>query len=182
MLNHGLWHGFPDVDAVTQMANPQCEAMLAETMEQGVTSQLVAPGQYFTCCGMNVAFRREAAPYYYFPSLPNGLKRWDDIWAGLIFKRLADLYGWAVTSGPPFLRHDRASDPLNNLRQEFLGYAINEEMWKTMDCVSQFSTQETGSRNYQRIAETIRQSFPVLRETADQMFVWASLWEKEREG
>lgn len=178
MLNHGLWYGFPDVDAITQMGDPQCEMKLAQTMEQGIRSQLVPAGQYLTVCGMNVAFRREAAPYYYFPKLPEGLKRWDDIWAGLVFKRLADIYSWAVTSGPPFLRHDRASDPLNNLRQEYLGYGANEEMWKVIDNVPE---SKTAAKTYLHIAREIGERFPVLLEAANQMKVWASLWGQKEE-
>ena len=181
MLNHGLWQGFPDIDAITQLSNPDTAAQFYHAMVS--RESLVPPGMYYTNCGMNYAFRREVAPFIYFPKLPDGMKRWDDIWMGIIFKRIADLFGWPVTSGWPLLRHERASDPLNNLRQEFLGYGVNEELWKVVDKTvipgTDLLTREgpTPLRTYCYIAEWLSHDFPQLAETARLMRVWASLWE-----
>lgn len=179
MLNHGLWQGFPDIDAVLQMSELEAERIFRQKMADTPTHQLIPRGYYFTLCGMNFACRREVAPFIYFPKLPNGLKRWDDIWMGVIFKRIADLFGWAVTSGEPQLHHERASDPINNLRQEFLGYGLNEQLWKVVDSVD---SQEYSTPNgiYLAIAYRLGEVFPQLAETAEQMKVWASLWDGSR--
>lgn len=175
MLNMGLWQGYPDVDAIAQLKNPDCDKEFKIVIGRINTPGLVYPGVYFPCCGMNVAFRREVAPYYYFPKLPEGFKRWDDIWAGIIFKRIADCLGWAVTCGWPLLKHERASDPMNNLRQEFLGYGANEHLWEIVDQVKRVCGP---AETHHNIIQAIWDSFPQLRESAEQMNVWASLWAK----
>lgn len=172
MLNLGLWRGFPDVDAYCQLTDPECEQRFGQTL--CVTgSQLLPGGYYFPCCGMNFAVRREAVPFAYFPKLPEGMKRFDDIWMGVIFKRLADLFGWAVTYGPPFLKHDRASNPLSNLKQEMLGYGVNEYLWQVVDSVSPL---ETPLATYTRIADRLGEVFPQLRDGMAAMRVWAGLF------
>lgn len=174
MLNLGLWQGFPDVDAFGQLSDPDCEATFKKH-DLVIGSKLIPPGMYFPCCGMNFAVRREAAPFVYFPKLPEGMKRFDDIWMGLIFKRIADLFGWAVTCGTPLLKHDRASNPLSNLKQEMLGYGINEELWKELDKTGGGGTP---LGNYYLITEVVTMRYRQLSETAKHMRTWASLWEE----
>ena len=169
-LNHGLWTGSPDLDAYAELRDPHAYAT-APTIING----LVPPGMYYPNCAMNYAFRREVAPFCYQPILPDGMKRWGDIWSGVIFKRIADVHGWAVTSGYPCVRHERASDPLNNLRQEMLGYGINERLWQAVDWVHPLHTSPLGT--YRRLAEEIGNAFPELKGTSDAMLTWASLWD-----
>ena len=173
VFNLGLWKGFPDVDAYHQLRNPDCAKTFAEYKDLYRT-HLIPRGMYFPACGMNWACRREVVPYLYFPRLPEGMKRFDDIWGGLVFKRLADMYGWPVSYGPPALRHERASDPLNNLQQEMFGYALNEEMWRVLDRTAGGDSPLDG---YKWIAEYIGSVFPQLQETTRLMKVWSSLFE-----
>lgn len=180
VLNHGLWRGVPDVDAYTQLQEPDIR------FNYVAGSLLVPVGQYLPMCIMNVAFRRDMAPYMYMPPLPEGMKRWDDIWCGVIFKRLADVYGWAVTSGEPCVRHERASNVLTNLKQEMLGYGINERMWKVVDNIvaaivgpqsSECDGWNTSMEIYLAIATDIGIVFPELENTSLMMRRWARLWQ-----
>lgn len=174
MLNHGLWQGFPDVDALTQLAEQDVAAAFAHCKP---SDGLVPPGMYYTQCIMNVAVRREALPLLWMACLPDGLKRWDDIWSGIIFKRVADLHGWAVSSGHPTVQHDRASSVVNNLRQEMLGYGMNEEFWQVVDRAPIGGPAGTPLQTWAWIWRAIGERFPALRETARLAAVWAGLWE-----
>lgn len=105
-------------------------------------------------CGMNAMWRREAIPLSYHllmgrsyrstpPSVPRfeadlttlPFDRFGDIWCGIIQKRICDHLGWIVSSGTPYIHHDRASDPFANLRKEANGIAENETFWERIDSI-----------------------------------------------
>lgn len=173
VLNHGLWEGVADIDAIEQLTTEMDDHCYSWE------SHLVPPGVYYTMCIMNVAFRREFAPFMFMPPFPDGMKRWDDIWCGIIAKRIADLHGWAVTSGKPLVHHERASNPLNNLRQEFLGYGINEELWETVDSAGH--KDDTPGCTYLNIVDAIEDRFPILGQATHAMRRWAELWAESEE-
>jgi hypothetical protein len=58
-----------------------------------------------------------------------GLDRFDDIWSGVLIKRILDYKGWYATSGEPFVRHIKRSNSFSNLRKEALGIQIHEYFW-----------------------------------------------------
>lgn len=130
VLNHGLWEGVPDLDAVTQLREAHLEDIVLHDMD-------IWPGRYFAMCGMNVAFRREIAPLMYFglqgPSYP--YDRFGDIWCGVIAKKILDRCQLGVHSGQPTVNHIRASDVWRNLAKEQTGYKINEKVWAAVDSV-----------------------------------------------
>ena len=125
MLSHGVWEGVPDYDAPTQLLmNPEFKP----TYYQGV----IPKGIFFPCCGMNMAFRREALPYIYFAPVGQykGAERFDDIWMGLeVVKSFAEL-NWGVVSGYARILHTRASNVFQSLEHEAVGIRKNEEYWK----------------------------------------------------
>jgi len=84
---------------------------------------------------MNVAFTKEIAPALYFPPMgPSApFDRFEDIWAGIVAKRVCDHLGLACTSGAPFVHHERASDPFKNLIAEASGVRENERFWTIVD-------------------------------------------------
>jgi len=130
MVHHGLWSNVPDLDGITQLANPDLRLGPAKGVD------VVPEGAFFPFCIMNVAFRREAAPLLYMLLMGQdlhgdrwGFDRFDDIWAGLFLKKTADHLGWAVTSGAPSVRHSRASDPRRNADLEAPGMAAHEDFW-----------------------------------------------------
>jgi hypothetical protein len=171
VMNHGLWSGMPDLAAFSQLQQPDAnwEPNLGD-----MPSLPVAPGCYFTCCSMNLAIRREYVRYFWMPVLPDGYKRWDDIWAGIVFKRLADLYGWGVTTGRPIVRHERASNVVANLRQEMLGYGINERLWEVVDKVPECGSPR---QTFVGIWHAIAREFPQLGDVWDKTRQWTALWE-----
>jgi len=147
-VNHGIWQGILDYDAPQQLVNPVPEVYSHD-------NRLVPSGQYFPMCGMNVMWRREATVLMYHllmgrwkPTLvmdgsedKNGLcplpfDRFGDIWCGILMKKVADHLGWAVSTGTPYIHHDRASNPFTNLRKEANGIEVNEWFWEKVDAIS----------------------------------------------
>ena len=173
MINHGLWEGVPDVDAVTQLSDGQFQQDFDTVMKLAMSTMTIPYRSYFPQCIMNVAFKREITPAMYMAKLPDGMKRWDDIWCGIFAKRICDLNNWAVASGEPHVRHQRASDPLNNLKQEMLGYGYNEVLWEVVDGI-----EATGNvvEQYYVIAETIHRQIRGLQEMTTNMMDWCELW------
>jgi hypothetical protein len=129
MVNVGLWSKVLDFDAITQLSLPPTEYDIVK--EEGPNGT-VAPGQYLPMCGMNLAFRREAIPLMYFGLQGQGypVGRFDDIWCGILAKRISDHLGWAWTYGNPIVEHSRASDPFRNLMKEAPGVAEHETYWR----------------------------------------------------
>jgi hypothetical protein len=86
---------------------------------------------------MNCCFDRRAVPLAYFAPMGEGqpVKRFDDIWMGIIAKKICDHLGWLVTYGEPFVLHDRASDPVKNFAAEAPGREMNEWLWEFIDRV-----------------------------------------------
>ena len=136
-MNHGLWTNVLDYDAPQQLVDP-----IPETFTHD--NRIVPHGAYFSFCGMNWMCRRDAIPLMYHMlmgtrSLDGELKekfptdRFGDIWCGLVMKKILDHLGKAVSSGTPYIHHDRASDPFTNLRKEANGIQINEWLWEAID-------------------------------------------------
>jgi reversibly glycosylated polypeptide / UDP-arabinopyranose mutase len=140
-LSVGLWSNVPDLDGVCQLAHGIPPDFLPPA-----GSRVLARGQYVPICGMNLAFRREFAPLAYFglqgPSYP--FARFDDIWFGVIAKRVCDHLGWAITVGEPWIRHDRASDPFANLVKEAPGLRAYEVFWRRVDAAPLTATTAVG--------------------------------------
>lgn len=130
MANVGLWCGVPDLDAVATLANG-----IPNDFQPPAQDRLIPAGQYFPWCGMNFAFRREFAVLAYFPLMGTGspYSRFDDIWFGVIAKRVCDHLGWRVSCGRPFVRHRKASDTMTNLVKEAPGIKANEQFWEVID-------------------------------------------------
>lgn len=125
MAHHGLWSNVPDFDGRTQLTMPDYR------LWPSYQTDIVPAGAFFPMCGMNLAFRREAAPLFYM-GLQGGdwpYDRFDDMWAGLFAKKIADHLGWAVSSGAPSVRHDRASDAARNAEIEAPGIEVHEQLW-----------------------------------------------------
>lgn len=141
MLSHGLWTNVPDYDAPTQLVDPSRERL-------SFKSSLVPHGMYFPMCGMNLMWRREITPLMYHLLMGKrigegirsyddlidiGIDRFGDIWCGVIAKRILDAVGLSVSTGEPYVRHERASDPFKNLVKEAVGIGINEVFWDAVD-------------------------------------------------
>ena len=122
----------------------------------------------------NVAFRPQLAPIMYLPMLEGGMKRWSDIWCGLIMKKICDTFEWPVCSGFPCVLHERASNVWNNLKEEVGGYEINERLWKVIDGIELKHMDILDC--YEKIAWRLLSEMPELKTMAKSMLDWANLW------
>lgn len=135
LLNHGLWRGIPDLDGPTslvRMREPRGVVLRA-------AREVVPAGMWLTLCAMNVCYHRDAIPGAYNLLMgvdSYGFDRFDDIWSGLLLKRIADELGLAVLNGQPFVYHSKASNYFANLRKEALGIHLNEFVWKHIEQAS----------------------------------------------
>lgn len=172
-LNHGLWVGNVDVDAVTALATTRYAVEWP--------GQAIQPGQYFPMCGMNLAFRPDLVPALYFglqgPAWP--FDRFGDIWAGLFVKRICDHLGLAVCSGQPHVRHDQASDVWVNLRKEGPGLVVNEWLWERVDAVRLHGATvgECYVELADRLALWLKSDDAYWGKLGEAMHIWASLFE-----
>ena len=149
VINHGLWRGIPDYDAVTQLAQQRTPTACR------ARQQTVPVGRYFPLCGMNVAFRPELTPALYFLLMgrSHGVDRFGDIWTGVFAKRICDHLGHAVRSGEPEIVHARASNVWTNLRKEAAGLERNETLWQIVD--GAVLTETTVAGCYRQLADEI---------------------------
>jgi len=154
MISHGLWSGVLDLDG------PQGLKSL-RTMKQGISQQdgtintfgtsIIPLGQYFPMCSMNLAFRKEILPIMFFPMMGEGwiYNRFDDIWAGVLAKRILDLNQYYVVNGDPVVNHTRMSDPFNNLIAEATGIKANETFWRLVDLIPLANTGSLTDQYYE---------------------------------
>lgn len=124
MLSHGVWDGWYDWDAPSQLFKMD---KLVEFYKG-----IIPKGIYFPCCGMNIAFKREALPYVYFAPVGNfkGGERFDDIFMGIILVEEFAKQGWGIVTGYAKVNHLRSSNVFNSLEKEAVGIKHNEEFWK----------------------------------------------------
>lgn len=128
VLNHGTWAENADYDAIHQLSNPY---------KFEPYDDILAIGEYQPICGMNVAFKPEIAAAIYFA--PTGdyatYDRIDDIWMGVVAKRILDTKRLYIKTGYPQIKHSRASDPFKNLIKEAESMEINEYFWQYIDAI-----------------------------------------------
>jgi reversibly glycosylated polypeptide/UDP-arabinopyranose mutase len=170
VVSHGLWEGIPDLDAPTQLLHGDLR------LERPETSQVVPRGSYFPMSGMNLAFRAEFAPAMWFPLMGRGwpFDRFDDIWAGVLAKRVADHLGLAMVSGLPTVDHRRASNVFANLKKEAAGIEANETFWRAVDSVRLDATTVGGA--YRELAERLPLEGPYFDRLRQGMLTWLELF------
>lgn len=122
VLNMGLWSGVPDLDASHHL----CWKM--DNFDPPQKSRLIPANQYFPLCGMNFSFKKSVSPVCYFPLMGESqpYSRFDDIWFGIVAKKIFDHLGMSVSCGQPIVRHEKASNPFVNLIKESPGLQANE--------------------------------------------------------
>lgn len=119
VVSHGVWHGIPDLDAMTQLVDG-----IPTTQEyfKGVVPHRI----YAPFCGMNVAFKKEVGDLMYWAPIA----RWDDIWLGIVMVRELAKRHLAWVTGYSAVNHNRASNVFNNIRLEAIGLEANEDIWQ----------------------------------------------------
>lgn len=142
LINHGLWTNILDYDAPTQLVDPKQE-------RHSFDNRVVPMCFYFPMCGMNVSWKREATVLMYHLLMGHGygkpephaekylsklpFDRFGDIWCGIIAKKICDSMGYTMSTGMPYIRHERASNPFANLKKEANGIEVNEKFWEYVD-------------------------------------------------
>lgn len=133
MASIGLWKGVPDLDAIQTLANG-----VIDNFEPVVFNSIVPHGQYVPMCGMNLAFKRQVTPLFYFALMGQNqlYRRFDDIWCGVITQKIFDHLGYHMSYGEPIVHHIRASNPFTNLVKEAPGIEFNEIFWEFVDRIT----------------------------------------------
>ncbi len=156
VISHGFWLGTPDLDAVHQLSGCQDYKPYVGVVPRNL---------YFSMCSMNFAFKPEATPLVYQilnGEDPKGNKypynRFDDIWAGVIAKKVCDQLGLYIHTGSPLVWHDRASNPFSNLQKEAPGLKVNESFWKYIDKIR--LEEECIENCYKEIADCFQRNPP----------------------
>ena len=177
VISHGLWSGRMDLDAKTELILGEVNVSPYPSVRQFIPS-----GCYFPMSSMNLAFSREAIPLMYFPLMGNspkgmrwGYDRYDDIWSGIVLKKIVDHLGLSIVNGSPFVEHRKASDPAKNLEKERKGMKVNERLWTAVDRVHLVSRSPASA--YRELAKKIifpkGEYFVALRHA---MMLWGRLF------
>jgi len=156
-------------------------------------------------CGMNVAWKAEYTVLMYHLLMGQWFKRgimgeqldvekfsnqlemlpfdrFGDIWCGIFMKKCVDILGKNVSTGMPYVRHERASNPFANLKKEAQGLEVNEKLWQyvdkfvgsgTMNAVDLY--HELGQ--YISAYDDFAQHAEYFRRLGGAMKTWASLFE-----
>lgn len=177
-INHGLWSGVLDLDAKTQLGLEH----LSNQWDRTRNPSTVIPRYSFApMCGMNLAFKKEAAPLMYFTLQGRDWKynRFDDIWCGLFAKKILDTLGKAMRSGLPAVHHTRLSDPKKNLELEAPGMEANEWLWELVRRAE--ITPGTVPNMYSQLGLVIRRHGNIMNDEyfsklGEAMQLWATLW------
>lgn len=170
ILNMGLWSNIPDLDAKTQLQYPTYRAK-KERFTFPVAKNCYAP-----ISGMNVAFRPEVVPAYYFLLMGKNYEydRFGDIWAGIFLKKICDHLDYIISGGIPYVRHDRASNPLINFKKEKPGLPINERLWKDIDLIT--IEGDDFKTSYLSLANQLPLYNDYFKTLQKAMKIWASLF------
>jgi hypothetical protein len=134
--------------------------------------------------GMNLAFRKEAAPLMYLPRMGQDtpFRRFDDIWCGLIAQKVCAHLGWNMAAGRPIVRHVKASAPMDNLVKEAPGIRANEEFWRVLDAIHMDPYMITPLHCMYAIGDRLAQTDldkvqdPLLRDYLPSLGKWIRQW------
>lgn len=176
VVSHGLWINIIDLDAKTHIKNKN-----PKVFDRFPLAQFVPREYFFPLCSMNLAFKAKITPIMYFPPMGHdnegklwGFDRFDDIWAGVLAKKIIDHLGLAAISGSPYVEHRQKSSVLTNLKKEKTGIKANEDFFRSVKMVDLKSRSINGC--YEELAEKIklpnRTYFKKLKQA---MAIWANI-------
>lgn len=177
LLHHCLWEGVPDVYAKDQLTYD-----VLDGGKNGVTT--VPYGQLFPMCGMSLMFHIDLLPAMYFWS-QEPIRRYGDIWCGLIAKKAIDLCGYACTSGSPNVYHSRMSDRVSSQKFEDAGAEVNFKLWQDVINIASVTPMRCIDYAVRHIVKCLPME-GIKRETGCQLDKWLDillrieLLEKER--
>lgn len=178
MLNHGLWTKNIDYDAPTQLVDGR---LVGQTNKFTPIEQTIPYLSYFPMCGMNIAFKPEIIPAFYFLLMGKDypFDRFGDIWSGIIIKKICDHLGCVINSGSPYIVHEKASNVFVNLKKEVEGIAVNEQFWGWIDEIE--LSEKTFKTCYQQIAKELSKQNGYWKKLSEAMLEWTRLFKLIRE-
>lgn len=148
-LSHGLWSQVPDLDGATALHHPGLR------LPPATATDTIPRWNFWPMCAMNLAWRAELTPAMYFGLFgpEYGFDQYDDIWAGVLVKKILDHLGWAVVSGYPSVQHRKQSNVYVNLCKQAPGLAMNEHWWRAVRDVELSADTITGA--YRQLIERL---------------------------
>lgn len=172
VMSVGLWEGVPDLDSIQSIAT----APIYDFKPLEYT-RILARNQYVPICGMNLAFKREITPACYFPLMGTNspFGRFDDIWCGVLVKKICDHLNFSISCGMPFIEHKRHSDPFVNLKKETPGIIFNEQFWEIIDSIQLSATTPKACMNeIAKSLQTIDNDY--LKQLGKAIEIWEGLF------
>ena len=192
VCNMGLWTAVPDINGIDKLGRdvPRSVALHHDRVA-------IAPETQLSLCIMNVAFRATIVPAFY--QLPMDLRvgslridRFGDIWAGYIFKRLADRRGELITIGRPLVEHTKAGNVHREVHVEHFGHLLSPYFYELVDRAAADGAVASYATMYADLADRFltavgnHRSLPTpyrkyLDAMGRRMLGWAELFEASRQ-
>ncbi len=160
-ISQGLWTNVPDLDAIRILMDGDLNGQAKTRLFTSDFKEnfLIAKHNFLTVCSMNLAFRKEVVPFFYqFPMDDNPWKigRFDDIWSGVVAKKILDSVGKYIITGFPLCRHNKAPrNTFKDVNAEAPGYEANEII---SDLILNLRLNRNIFESTLKIAETLQQS------------------------
>ena len=137
--NEGLWIDSPDTDAFTWMNAPELTVTNYHRYMYGSNFAL-SRGTWSPMNSQNTSILREGLPSYFLNPFH---KRYDDIWAGYIFQKVAKSLNYSIVFGEPLVEQRRnPHDYLVDLENEMDGIK------NTPKLIDELFNIELGSKNF----------------------------------
>jgi hypothetical protein len=164
-LSHGLWSGRPDLDAIQELG--QLPDVFHATRVWRDATLTIPRWSFFPMCSMNLAWRRELTPAMWHGLFgpEYGFDQYDDIWCGVLAKKILDVLGKAAVSGSPSVEHRRQSGPFLNLRKQAPGLEVNEHFWRAVQNVMMWQQDDGSEPTAQAVAAIYRSLIASLPDT-----------------
>ena len=175
-ISHGLWSSVPDLDGMDMIRMPGLR------LEPSTESLVIPRNSFYAMCGMNLAWDAQFTPAMYFGIFgpKYGFDQYDDIWAGVLSKKIVDYFRYGVISGYPSVEHRKQSNRYVNLKKQLPGLEMNEHFWAAVQDIQLTANGITGA--YRELIEKLPDTFTGEPEGYTKKFkeaalLWANLFE-----
>lgn len=184
-LSSGLWLNLADYDAPTQALKPDMRNTRYVDAVMTVPLKSMMP-----MSGVNIAFDRELVGPAMLPALKlvkEGKVRWEtmeDIWCGLVVKRVCDHLQLGVKSGIPYVWRNEKGSAFDSLKKEWEGVKLMEDVVPFFETIKLSPSSVTAADCVMEIAAAVKErlgsSNVVFGSAADSMVEWVKLWKTVR--